>query len=129
MARSQAIWTKTSSFSIRWLSKKKISVRGSKDFMKFYSGMKENDRRKRHIDEALDLLKSNPCSGDKIEKRLWPKKYVKEHCIYNLFRYHLPEGYRLTYTIASESSDEIVCMILEVLSHPEYENRFGYKTS
>jgi len=54
-----------------------------------------------------------------------PDKYVKKHDITNLFRYQLPDGYRLVYTIMSQGK-EITCVLLEVFNHKEYEKRFGY---
>ncbi len=58
-------------------------------------------------------------------KRLIPKHYIKRYGIDNLWKYDLPKGWRLLYSIAREEI-LIVAIILEWLSHPEYERRFGY---
>lgn len=110
------------------MSKKNIVVSGTKDFVEFYKGLKPNEQLKKYINEAMDLLKSDPTIGDRIEKQLWPKEYRRKYGINNLFRYQLPSGYRMIYTIIGDSS-KIVCLIIEVLPHKEYDKLFGYKTS
>lgn len=106
------------------LAKKKVYVSGAPDFMKYYSNL-TNQPLKKHIDNAMDVLKSKPNAGNSIQRNHWPEKYIVEHDITNLFRYQLPDGYRLVYTIMSEDN-EITCVLLEVFNHTEYERRFGY---
>ena len=36
------------------------------------------------IKRAIDDLKVNPTCGTKIQKRLWPKEYIKKYGITNL---------------------------------------------
>ncbi len=110
------------------MSKKNVVVSGSKDFAKFYKNLDVKNELKKHIDEALDLIKSCPTAGDKLEKQLWPKDYINKYGINNLFRYQLPSGYRMIYTIMGDSK-QIVCSILDVLNHKDYDKLFGYKTS
>lgn len=106
------------------VGKKHIQVSGAPDFMKFYERL-TNQQLKKQIDTAMDLLKSKPDAGNSIERNRWPSKYIHEHDITNLFRYQLPDGYRLIYTIMSQGN-EIICVLLEVFNHKEYEQRFGY---
>lgn len=110
------------------MSRKKIGISGSKQFIRFYKELNQNDKLKQQIDEAMTLMKSNPTAGDKIEKHLWPKRYIDKYDINNLFRYKLGQKYRMIYTIIGNSK-EIVCIIIDVLSHKEYDELFGYKTS
>lgn len=110
------------------MSRKKIGVSGTKEFVRVYKKLNPNDKLKQQIDETMNLMKSNPTVGDKIEKHLWPKQYIDKYAINNLFRYELGLRYRMTYTIIGDSK-EIVCLIIDVLSHKEYDNLFGYKTS
>ncbi|MEK6904999.1 MAG: hypothetical protein AABX24_01220 [Nanoarchaeota archaeon] len=77
------------------------------------------------IDRAIDDLKANPTCGIKIAKHLWPKEYVKKHGITNLWKYDLPNAWRLIYTIESDEV-KIVNVILEWFDHKEYEKRFKY---
>ena len=110
------------------MARREIHVSGSKEFEKFYNSLNPNDDLRGYIDEAMDSLKEDPTIGDKIEKKLWPKEYVKKYCINNLFRYSIGSNWRMTYTIITDRK-EITCAILEVLVHKEYDKRFGYQTS
>ena len=103
-------------------------VNGSKEFMKLYNSLDSKSPLKRDVDNAIDTLKRNPLSGEKIQKQLWPEKYVKRHQVNNLFRYRLAGGYRLIYTIVAKSNNT-TSVILDALDHGEYDNVFGYDTS
>lgn len=117
---------------MRFLNRNKLAkqnrVSGTPAFMKVYNSLPAASPLKKSIDVALDKLKQDPLAGDKIQKNLWPRKYVREHKIDNLFRYHLVEGHRLIYTIVGEKKT-ITSVILEALDHGEYDERFGYETS
>ncbi len=63
--------------------------------------------------------------GDKLQKDRWPQYYVKKWALRNLFKYDLRQGYRVTYTLQFEGGGTAV-VLLELLSHGEYEERFGY---
>jgi hypothetical protein len=110
------------------LAKREIRVSGGKEFEKFYRSLNLKSELKRYIDEAMDSLKEKHTIGDKIEKQLWPKEYIKKYGINNLNRYSIGSNWRMIYTIISDGKD-ITCAILEVLPHKEYDKRFGYHTS
>ena len=93
--------------------------------MKFFNSLDKKSVNYKEINEALDLLKKDYASGDKIPRDRWPKKYVKEYQIHTLFRYKLRSGWRLVYTV-SGTKYEKACTILEAFDHKEYEKRFGY---
>ena len=76
------------------------------------------------ISKAITALKTNPASGTKIPKRLWPKEYAKYE-ITNLWKYDLPDGARLIYTIYTDETT-IASAIIEWFGHKEYEKRFNY---
>jgi hypothetical protein len=80
----------------------------------------------RHIKNALEDIKENPqrC-GIAIQKRLIPNFY-KKYGINNLFKYDLPAGWRLLYSIGKEGI-EVIAIVLEWMKHKDYEKRFGYK--
>jgi len=77
------------------------------------------------INHAIDDLKENPLCGIKISKRLWPIDYIKKYKINNLWKYNLPNSWRLIYTI-KEDQITIVSIILEWFRHKDYERRFKY---
>ena len=51
------------------------------------------------LNRAFYDLKKNPFVGIKIPKHLWPKEYLKKYEITNLWKYNLPNAWRLIYTI------------------------------
>ncbi len=44
----------------------------------------------------------------------------------NLWKYDLPDGWRIIYTITTPNKIEILAIILEWSDHKGYEKRFGY---
>jgi len=94
-------------------------------FDKLKAGTSEEQELYRLISRAADGLKESPFVGIKIPKTVWPKKYVQKYAINNLWKYDLPDGWRLIYTVKG-STLEIVSIILEWFDHKNYERRFGY---
>ena len=77
------------------------------------------------LERATDDLKKNPNCGIKIPQNLWPKEYIKKYKIDNLWKYDLPNAWRLVYTIAKDEV-KIMAILLEWFDHKNYERRFGY---
>ncbi|MBI2576179.1 hypothetical protein HYV84_03125 [Candidatus Woesearchaeota archaeon] len=75
----------------------------------------------RFVDRAIDDMKKNPACGIKIPKRLWPSAYIIEYGITNLWKYDMPNGWRLIYTI-KEDEVMILNVILEWFNHKEKRN-------
>jgi len=102
-----------------------IDKKLKQDFDLLKEGKFEDKQLYDYIDRAIDDLKKNPASGTKIPKKIWPKIYIKKYSITNLWKYDLPNGWRVIYTI---DTDEIKIMniILEWFDHKEYERRFNY---
>ena len=88
-------------------------------------GKFEDKQLYKFIDRAIDDLKVNPTCGIKIPKNLWSKEYVQKYGITNLWKYNLPNAWRLIYTIESDEV-RIANIILEWFDHKEYEKRFKY---
>jgi len=78
-----------------------------------------------NIKKIIINLKKDPTSGIKISKKQWPKKYIIKYRITNLWKYNLPNGWRLIYTIKSDQI-KIISIILEWFSHKNYEKKFKY---
>jgi mRNA-degrading endonuclease HigB of HigAB toxin-antitoxin module len=110
------------------MSRESISVNGTKEFVAFYSSLIESSPIKKKLDDVMNQLKKKPIMGDRIQIRLFPVKYVRKYGIRNLYRCPLGSNYRMLYTLVSKH-DAIYCVILEVLTHKEYDVLFGYKTS
>ena len=91
----------------------------------FYS-MKENDEIKIYIKRAIQDIQKNAFCGVQLPKRIIPKEYVQNYGATNLWKYDLPDGWRLIYTITTPNKVEILSVILEWFDHKEYERRFRY---
>lgn len=96
-----------------------------KDFEKLKQGKFEDKQLYKFIDRAISDLKKNPMCGVKIPRKLWPRGYIKKYQIKNLWKYDLPDGWRLIYSIF-ENELMILNLILEWFPHNEYERKFGY---
>lgn len=79
----------------------------------------------RWLNQAFDRLKENPSCGTRIRRELIPREYVKRYRVNNLWKYDLPEGWRVIYTI-TRMGPLAAAVILEWLPHKKYERRFGY---
>lgn len=95
------------------------------DFESLKDGKVEDKQLYTSIDRAIIDLKNNPACGIKVPKNLWPKEYIKKYDITNLWKYDLPKGWRLIYTIQTNEI-MILNVILEWFDHKEYERRFHY---
>jgi hypothetical protein len=78
-----------------------------------------------YILRAKNDIKENAFCGIPLSKRLIPEKY-KKLGIDNIWKYDLPNGWRLIYTITSPNKAEIITIIIEWFDHKEYEKRFKY---
>ena len=100
-------------------------VKLEREFETLKEGKFQDKRLYQFIERAIKDMKNNPACGIKIPKRLWPKTYVEHYDINNLWKYDLPNGWRLLYTI-KEDEVKILNVVLEWFDHKEYEKRFNY---
>ncbi|MBU0760433.1 MAG: hypothetical protein KJ600_04725 [Nanoarchaeota archaeon] len=91
-----------------------------------FNSLREDDWLKRAIQRAIDDLKINVFCGERIPKKQIPKEYIQKHGIDNLWRYSLPNAWRLIYSVIAPSNVEILAVILEYFNHKNYERRFRY---
>ncbi|MCH8823256.1 MAG: type II toxin-antitoxin system RelE/ParE family toxin [Planctomycetes bacterium] len=77
------------------------------------------------INQALTNIEENAFCGTQIPNRLVPKQYVKKYGITNLWKYDLPNAWRLIYSIRG-GEVIVVSIVLEWMTHKEYNRRFGY---
>ena len=77
------------------------------------------------ITRAIDDLSENAYCGIQVKKEMIPKIYIKKYKIGNLWKYDLPGGWRLLYSIGRENVI-IISIIIEWMTHKEYERRFKY---
>jgi len=93
---------------------------------KEYQKAKHDPEIYKFLKRATDDLKKDPFCGVKIPGNLWPKDYIKKYSIDNLWKYDMPNAWRLIYTIAGDEI-LILAILLEWFDHKKYERKFGYK--
>ena len=78
------------------------------------------------LNRAYDDLSKDAFCGIQIPKKQIPNEYIKKYGIDNLWKYNLPNAWRLIYSV---TKDEIVVIsiVIEWMNHKKYEKRFGYK--
>jgi len=108
------------------VGKRPSCVKAVRDIVDFISSLEEVSYFRRIVDNGLNILKGNMFAGQRIEKSKFPKFYVQKYGINNLYKYNLDRANRLIYTLVADESG-IVVVVLEILSHKEYEKRFGYE--
>lgn len=90
------------------------------------SGTFEDKRLFKYINRAREDLLQNPLkAGTRVKEELIPKDYIKKYGIRALWKYDLPDAWRLLYTIVGNEV-KIVSIILEWMTHKQYERRFNY---
>ena len=73
---------------------------------------------------AIGDLKENPFCGTRLSNKIIPKNYKKLR-INNIWKYNLPNSWRLIYSISGDQV-KIISTILEWFDHKNYERRFSY---
>ena len=94
-------------------------------FERLKEGRFEDKRLYEFINRAIKDLKKDKTCGRKIPKKLWPKIYMQSFNLTNLWKYDLPNAWRLIYTL-KEDEIRVLSIILEWFDHKEYEKRFHY---
>ena len=96
-----------------------------KSFLELKEGKFEERKLFEFILRALDDLKKNPLCGIRIQNKIIPKQYIQKYGIDNLWKYDLPNAWRLLYTIVGDDI-KVVGVLLSWMSHKDYEDLFGY---
>ena len=86
---------------------------------------RENKKLLNGLNKAFDDLAEDAFCGIQIAKRLIPKEYIKKYKIDNLWKYNLPEGWRLLYSVARDEVI-VISIILEWMKHKDYEKKMKY---
>jgi mRNA-degrading endonuclease RelE of RelBE toxin-antitoxin system len=73
---------------------------------------------------AFEDIGKNCFCGIQIPKKLIPEEYL-EKGVHNLWKYNLPNAWRLIYSI-EHGKVLVIAIILEWMDHKTYERRFNY---
>lgn len=80
------------------------------------------------VNYKIELIKNNFHYGEPIAKKLIPPEYIEKYGVTNLFHVELPNYWRMLYSlIEGDSVIEIVAFVLNIISHPDYNKKFGYR--
>lgn len=79
----------------------------------------------RWINNAIVILEKNAYAGTHIKKALIPKEYISKYDVHNLWKFNLPKGWRLIYSVGHDEVI-VICLIIEWFDHKNYERRFKY---
>ena len=106
---------------------KKISVAFADESIKeaYIKTKDEDPRLYKFLERATDDIKKDPFCGIQIPKKQIPRTYKQKYGIDNLWKYNLPNAWRLIYSVAGDEI-EIIAILLEWFPHKEYEKRFHY---
>lgn len=81
----------------------------------------------RSIKQKIEFIRNNPFYGDPIAKNLIPEEYKNKYGSINLFRVELSQFWRMLYTLKGDKI-EVVAFVLDIIDHPTYDKKFGYKS-
>jgi len=79
------------------------------------------------INQKKELIKQNIHYGNPVAKNLIPEEYKEKYSATNLFRVELPAFWRMLYTLTNNEEVEIVAFVLDIIDHPTYDDKFGYR--
>jgi hypothetical protein len=102
------------------------------DFVPIYAQLKANAKNNKPMLEAIESVKRQ-LQGSQVPLGIHhrykniPKDYKKRYSLQNLYHFEMPHDYRLMYTIRkSPEGKGVEALILELLSHGEYNKLFDY---
>jgi hypothetical protein len=107
------------------VSKRPSCVKASGEAAVFITSLREGSYFLKIINAGLDVLKLNMFAGERIERKKYPRYYVQKYGVNNLYKFNLDSRTRLIYTLVAEKTG-VAVVVLEVLDHKKYEERFGY---
>ena len=102
-----------------------ISKKIKEAYEKLKEGKFEDQKLYSFITRAIEDLKKDPQCGVRIPQKLIPKEWKQKYELTNLWKYNLPNAWRLLYEVIGNEV-KIVCVILNFMNHKEYERWFKY---
>ena len=79
------------------------------------------------VNNKIELIKANIHYGNPVAKNLIPEEYKAKYGTTNLFRVELPAFWRMLYTLTNNEEIEIIAFVLDIIDHPTYDSKFGYR--
>lgn len=98
----------------------------SEELKQAFEEVKEkNPQLHKELERAFSSICHDAFFGRRVKKELIPKKLIQDYDINNLFIYNLSGGWRLIYSLVNENI-EIISVILDWMSHKDYERLFKF---
>ncbi len=95
-------------------------------FAKLLEGKTEDKQLYDFLARAFSDIEENAFCGIRISKKLIPKEYRKKYGIDNLWKYNLPNAWRLIYSVGKQKLI-VVSIVLEWMDHKKYDRKFKYR--
>lgn len=102
-------------------------VRFSEELAELLLRLKPGHNLRKWIGDMVDLLWENMEIGESIPKKQIPRYYIQRYEVTNLYRYEHPQDHRSIYTLKHFGELGVCPLVIETLTHREYNRRFGYK--
>lgn len=96
-----------------------------KAFYELEKGKAEDKKLYKCLRRAFEDIEENVFCGIQIPKRLIPKIYLQKYNVKNVWKYNLPDAWRLLYSIEDQEI-LVVSIVLEWMPHKEYDKKFKY---
>ncbi len=91
-----------------------------------FNSLPDSDPIKKALVKAIQNIREDFQAGEYIPKNKIPEEYLKRYRINNVRVYDLPFAWRLMYTITGSSEIGIISVILDWMSHKNYEKLFKF---
>lgn len=95
------------------------------DLEKAFNELSDEDPIKKSLIRAFQNIKEDYQAGEYIPKKDIPESYLKKYGINNIRVYDLPFAWRLMYTITGSAEIGIISVVLDWMTHKDYEKLFG----
>lgn len=91
-----------------------------------FNELAEEDPIKKGLIKAIRELREDAFCGRNVKKNLIPKSLIQKYGLNNLWIYNLPNGWRMLYVLTPSEEVEIIAVILDWMSHKDYEKLFNF---
>lgn len=95
------------------------------DLEKAFKSLPDEDPIKKALIRAIQNIQEDFQAGEYIPKKDIPESYLEKYGINNVRVYDLPFAWRLMYTVTGSSEIGIISVLLDWISHKDYEKLFG----
>jgi hypothetical protein len=91
-----------------------------------FNSLSDEDPIKKALIRAIQNIQEDFQAGEYIPKKDIPESYLSKYGINNVRVYDLPSAWRLMYTVTGASEIGIISILLDWMSHKDYERLFGF---